>query len=63
MLYVALVCSDESCDATYEVCCELEDLDGLTCESCDCVLQAVAFAEVDELIVRPRTELQLREAA
>jgi hypothetical protein len=62
VLYVVLVCSDDSCDASYEGCGEIEELELLTCELCGCALQAVAFAEVSEP-EPPATALQLRNAA
>jgi hypothetical protein len=63
VLYVVLVCSDESCDASYEGWGEIEELEQVTCELCGCLLQAVAFAEAEQMDRPQRADLQLREAA
>jgi hypothetical protein len=64
MLYALLICSDEDCDVEVEAYGELEELDVQVCDSCGCVLQAVAYSSAGPQ--RPperRGELELREAA
>jgi hypothetical protein len=63
VLYVLLVCSDEACDAAYEGCGELDELERLSCELCGCALQAVAFAEAEEAVLPRPSGLELRKAA
>jgi hypothetical protein len=59
MLYATLICSDPACGEEFEAWGELEDLDALVCDSCACVLQPLAFCEVEVTTVRA----QLRDAA
>jgi hypothetical protein len=64
MLFAVLVCSDQACEDTYEAYGEPDELDWLSCESCACALQVVAFSEA-----RPNgrldrgVDLRLRDAA
>ncbi len=46
MLYAILICTDPSCAEEFEGWGERDEFDALLCESCGCVLQAVAFSEV-----------------
>jgi hypothetical protein len=46
MLYAILICTDPSCAEEFEGWGEPGEFDALLCESCGCVLQAVAFSEV-----------------
>ena len=39
-----LVCSDGDCDAVVEALGDLDELDVLVCESCDCTLELVQLA-------------------
>ena len=68
MLYAILICTDPSCAEEFEGWGEPGEFDALLCESCGCVLQAVAFSEVrpEATVTRlPRftPHVQLREAA
>lgn len=62
VLLATLICSDEDCDLYFEVCGTPEELDSLVCESCECTLQAVGWAEVTLIDPRP-ARVQLPEAA
>ena len=42
MLLALLICSDGDCDLEFEAIGTLEELDCLVCDSCGCVLQAIA---------------------
>jgi hypothetical protein len=53
MMFAILICSDEACAETFEAWGELEELDQLTCEGCECVLQAIAFYEAHPLKLEP----------
>jgi hypothetical protein len=68
MLYAILVCTHPSCAEEFEGWGEPDEFDTLLCESCGCVLQAVAFSEVrpEATVTRlPRftPHVQQREAA
>ena len=45
MLLAILICSDEDCDATIEEVGSLDELDGVLCAGCDCLMQIVAIEE------------------
>lgn len=67
MLFAILICSDEACAETVEAWGELEELDHLTCDGCECVLQALAFYQADPLTLERRphraAHVELRAAA
>ena len=49
---VTLTCSDEACELEIvELVPSLDEAEALVCDSCGCCLQAVGYAEVEE--VRP----------
>ncbi len=45
VLLALLICTDGDCDLHFEAIGSLEELDWLVCESCGCLLQAIAWAE------------------
>jgi hypothetical protein len=47
MLYAILICTDEGCAEEFEVWAEPDELEALLCDGCGCVLQALAFSEVE----------------
>jgi hypothetical protein len=67
MLYAILICSDDACAEEFEAWGELKDFDDMVCESCDCILQPLAFSEVSmsTIVAFPRRtpHVQLRNAA
>ena len=68
MLHAILICTDESCAEEFEAWGEPEELESLCCESCGCVLQALAFSEARPALTLTRLpsdtpHLQLRRAA
>ena len=46
MFHVTLICTDEGCAEEFEDWVELEALDAMLCEGCDCVLLALDFSEI-----------------
>ena len=68
MLYAILICTDPSCAEEFEGWGEPDQFDALLCDSCGCVLHAMAFSEVrpEATVTRlPRftPHVQQREAA
>jgi hypothetical protein len=68
MLYAILICTDESCAEELEAWGEPDELDSLSCESCGCALQALAFSEARPALAPTRPprhtpHVQLRRAA
>ncbi len=62
MLAVTLTCSDRECDLEVEeIVFSLDELELLVCDGCGCSLQAVAYAEAQE--VRPVLRANLSLAA
>jgi hypothetical protein len=58
MLAVTLVCSDTDCDhEVVEVVWSLDQLELMVCDGCGCCLQAVGFAEAEEVRLRLRAAL------
>ncbi len=45
MFHAILICSDEDCAVEVEAWGELEELDLLLCDGCDCVLQVLSLSE------------------
>jgi hypothetical protein len=45
MFHVTLICSDEDCAVEIEAWGELEELELLVCDGCDCVMQVIAVSE------------------
>ena len=45
MFHAILICSDEDCAVEVEAWGELEELDLLICDGCDCVLQVLSLSE------------------
>ena len=45
MFHAILICSDEDCAVEVEAWGELEELDLLVCDGCDCVLQVLSLSE------------------
>jgi hypothetical protein len=47
VFHATLICTDEDCALVAEAWGELEELDRLLCDGCDCALQVIALAEVE----------------
>lgn len=48
MLIAELLCSDEECAVTVEVVAEdLEELELLVCDECECILQTLSISEAE----------------
>ena len=45
MFHAILICTDEDCAVEVEAWGELEELDLLVCDGCDCVLQILSLSE------------------
>ena len=45
MFHAILICTDEDCAVEVEAWGELEELDLLLCDGCDCVLQVLSLSE------------------
>jgi hypothetical protein len=64
MLYATLICTDPACGDEFEAWGELDEFDLLVCDACGCVLQALAFCELNLTELPRRTpHVQLRDAA
>jgi hypothetical protein len=67
MLYATLICTDPACGDEFEAWGELDEFDLIVCDGCGCVLQALAFCEVNVATVmeppRRTPHVQLRDAA
>jgi hypothetical protein len=67
MLYATLICTDPACAEEFEAWGEPDDFDALVCDHCGCVLQVLAFCEVNATSVtelpRRTPHVQLRNAA
>jgi hypothetical protein len=67
MLYATLICTDPACGDEFEAWAELDEFDLLVCDGCGCVLQTLAFCEVDDTtfmeLPRRTPHMQLRDAA
>jgi hypothetical protein len=59
MFHAILICSDEECAVEVEAWGELEELDLLLCDGCDCVLQVLSLSE-GESAPAPVVELPRR---
>jgi hypothetical protein len=58
MLAVTLVCSDERCDhEVVEVVWSLDQVDLMVCDGCGCCLQAVGYAQAEEVRLQLRAPL------
>ncbi len=55
MFLAVLICSDGGCDAVIEAVGELQELEALVCDSCECTLQVVQLSEavLERLPARP----------
>jgi hypothetical protein len=62
VLYAILDCTSRSCDAQYEAWGDADQLEGLACELCGALIQAVAYTDADDTR-RGRAEVQLRDVA
>ncbi len=45
MFHAILICTDEDCAVEVEAWGELEELDLLVCDGCECVLQVLSLSE------------------
>lgn len=59
MFGVELTCSDEACALVVEAIGDLDELELLVCEECECTLQITAVWEVREERLDPPDELLL----
>ena len=61
MFHAILICSDEDCAVEVEAWGELEELDLLVCDGCDCVLQVLSVSEAAPAVAAPVAYLPRRE--